>query len=76
MYLRAKRQKQTIFVYMEPNKAMGDIRRTIARITGRPATEVRLLAADRRTEYRDGDTVQSSELKNDAVIFFAFPGDE
>lgn len=67
MYVRVKRQKQTIFLYTEPTESVADLKKKVAEINGVAAARIRLLYGD--VVLDDSKTVGDHKIENEKVLY-------
>mmetsp|Transcript_25745 Transcript_25745/g.89663 ORF Transcript_25745/g.89663 Transcript_25745/m.89663 type:complete len:114 (-) Transcript_25745:93-434(-) len=75
IYVRAKRQNETVFLSCEPGDTMMLLKTKLQEITGTDATSIRILGLDRLTIFEDESTVADHQLKDNAIVYFVFKGE-
>eukprot|EP01112_Ceratiomyxa_fruticulosa_P007284 TRINITY_DN1886_c0_g1_i3.p1 TRINITY_DN1886_c0_g1~~TRINITY_DN1886_c0_g1_i3.p1 ORF type:complete len:101 (-),score=19.64 TRINITY_DN1886_c0_g1_i3:172-474(-) len=71
MYVRVKRAKQTIFLYVEPTDLVQEVKHKIASINKIPNIEdIRLIFQGANLE--DARTLAELKVENDSVIFLVY----
>ncbi len=71
MYIRVKRTNQTIFLYVEPNETINEVRKKIASILKLPnADQIRLLSAADHHPLQDDKTLQDNKIDNDNIVYW------
>ncbi len=73
MYVRVKRQKQTVFLYTDPSENIADLKKKLAEILSVPANRLRLIYND--VVLDDGKTVGDHKIENEKVVFVVFKKD-
>jgi len=67
MYIRVKRQKQTIFLNTDPTETIASLKAKLASLNKVPAANLRLLSGEAVLD--DAKSVGDSKIENDAVVF-------
>lgn len=73
MYVRVKRRNSTVFLHVEPSQTFAIIKARLAENFNMDASNIMLMASDKRRELVDLATVSDQEIKNDDTIFMLFP---
>ncbi|KAA0157562.1 hypothetical protein FNF27_00556 [Cafeteria roenbergensis] len=69
LYLRVKRQHETIFLLCEPSQSFASIRTRVAQILEIPEAELAILAPDKTLEFPDEALVSDHRLRDDDVLY-------
>ncbi len=70
MYIRVKRQKQTIFLYTDPSEKVSELKKKIAEINSVAANRIRLIFQDAPLD--DDKAVGDLKIENDRVVFLVY----
>jgi uncharacterized protein YcgL (UPF0745 family) len=69
-YIRAKRDKQTVFLYIDSNDTISKVQEKLGKIVNKNGSEIRLYSGG---QALDGSkSVSDARLENDAVVNFVF----
>jgi hypothetical protein len=74
MYIRVKRQKQTIFLYTEPQEQIKKVKWKISKLNNIPIEKIRLILEDIPLE--DEKTIQDYKIENDRIVYLVYKKDE
>ena len=72
MYLRVKRQKDTIFLRVNPTDSFASVKTKLGSIVSRDPATLRLIGSDRERVFEDEATVGDQEVENDAIIYMVY----
>jgi hypothetical protein len=70
MYIRVKRQKQTIFLYTEPQEQIIKVKSKISKLNNVPIEKIRLIFNDIPLE--DEKTIQDYKIENDKIVYLVY----
>jgi hypothetical protein len=70
MYIRVKRQKQTIFLYTDLMETIADVKKKIGDINNIPPARIRLIYNDHPLE--DNKTIGDYKIENDKIVFMVY----
>jgi hypothetical protein len=70
MYIRVKRQKQTIFLYTEPQESIQRVKSKISRLNNIPIEKIRLIYNEIPLE--DDKTIQDYKIENDKIVYLVY----
>src|SRR5215467_12602414 len=70
MYIRVKRQKQTIFLSTDPNETVADVKKKLADINKISQGKIRLLTGE--TVMEDSKTIGDLKIENEKIIFMVY----
>lgn len=73
MYIRFKRKNQTVFLNVEPSQTFAIVKARLAENFNMDASNIMLMANDKKRELVDLATISDQEIKNDDVVYFLFP---
>jgi len=70
IYLRFKRQNQTLFLHCDATEELRDVKSRLSQILGKQSADVR---CHRDASVLDeGKTLQSLDLDNDNIVWFSY----
>ncbi|EWM29315.1 ubiquitin family protein [Nannochloropsis gaditana] len=73
MYVRVKRNHQTIFLHVEPNETVQSVKAQVGEILGQSVENIRLYGSDRTRDMPDGSSLaEFQDIKNDSIIYAVF----
>lgn len=72
LYIRLKRQNETLFLWASPSDTFAQIKSRVAEIHNKEPSCIMLLANDKKKELVDLATLSDQEIKNDDVIYMIF----
>eukprot|EP01102_Stenamoeba_stenopodia_P007091 TRINITY_DN1981_c0_g1_i1.p1 TRINITY_DN1981_c0_g1~~TRINITY_DN1981_c0_g1_i1.p1 ORF type:complete len:140 (-),score=22.29 TRINITY_DN1981_c0_g1_i1:118-537(-) len=70
MYVRVKRQKQTVFLHTDPAETIADIKGKLAQILSVPAARQRILFQDKPVD--DSKTLGDLKVENDNILHLVY----
>ncbi|TFJ88281.1 hypothetical protein NSK_000630 [Nannochloropsis salina CCMP1776] len=73
MYVRVKRNHQTIFLHVEPNETVQSVKAQVGEVLGQSVENIRLYGSDRTRDMADGSSLaEYQDIKNDSIIYAVF----
>ena len=73
MYIRIKREKQTIFLYTDPTETIADVKTKLSSLTNVPSSHIRLIFHDLVMD--DDKTIGDHKADNDNIVYMVFQKD-
>mmetsp|Transcript_13396 Transcript_13396/g.25822 ORF Transcript_13396/g.25822 Transcript_13396/m.25822 type:complete len:86 (+) Transcript_13396:72-329(+) len=70
IYVRVKRQDQTVFLRAEPSDTFRAVKSALGEILSLAPDDIKLYAKDKETVLEDEGTVGGFEVNNDDIIYW------
>ena len=72
MYVRIKRQNQSVFMHVEPSDSFGTVKERLGSLYNMEAANIQLIADDKKRELVDLATVSDQDIKTDDIVYMVF----
>ena len=72
MNLRVKRQKDTVFLRVNPTDSFAQVKLKLGGVLGRDSNNLRIIGSDKERVFEDEATVGDQEVENDAIVYVVY----